>query len=61
MYYKVWIQIEQIDDDNDTYENVEEPLEIGVYDTLEEAIEIQTAIHKQHWTACNGPECSDVD
>ena len=37
--YKIWAQIERVDDDDDTYENVDEEQEIGCFDTLEEAQE----------------------
>jgi len=39
MRYKLWLQIEQIDDDADTYENVSEPVCIGDFDTHREAEE----------------------
>ena len=39
MRYKLWLQIERIDDDADEYENVSEPVCIGDYDTHREAEE----------------------
>jgi hypothetical protein len=36
-YYKVWVQVERIDEDADTYEDVGLPDPLGVFDTLEEA------------------------
>ena len=35
--YKVWIQIERCDDDNDDYQNETEPHAVATCDTLEEA------------------------
>lgn len=38
MKYKVWVEIEEIDEDKDRYENVSSfPVCVGVYDTLEDA------------------------
>lgn len=39
MRYKLWLQIEQIDDEADEYENISEPVCIGDYDTHKEAEE----------------------
>jgi len=35
--YKVWIHVEEIDEEEDTYEDVGLPEELGVFSTLEEA------------------------
>lgn len=35
--YKVWIEIEQIDEDEDIYENIGEPQDIATFDSFEEA------------------------
>ena len=35
--YKVWVQIERVDDDLDRYENVTEEIEIGRFATCEAA------------------------
>ena len=37
MIYKVWIQIEEIDESKDHYLNVGEPIEAGKFDTEAEA------------------------
>jgi len=37
MVYKVWVQIEEIDEEANHYENVTEPVDVGRYDNLEEA------------------------
>lgn len=39
MKYKVWVQIEECDDETDHYENVSEPDELGCFDTEEEAVD----------------------
>jgi len=37
-YYKVWVEIEEIDEDNDSYKDVSPfPVSIGLYDTIEDA------------------------
>lgn len=37
-YYKVWVEIEEIDEDNHSYKDVSPfPVSLGMYDTLEEA------------------------
>ena len=37
--YKIWIEIEEIDEENGVYEDAAEPISIGgEFDTLEEAI-----------------------
>jgi len=37
MIYKVWIQIEEIDESKDHYLNIGEPIEAGKFDTEAEA------------------------
>jgi hypothetical protein len=37
VHYKVWVEIEEIDDDNDHYERVDEPFAIGDHDTIVDA------------------------
>lgn len=37
MIYKIWVQIEEIDEDDDHYENVTEPIDVGRYEELEAA------------------------
>jgi len=37
MKYKVWVQIELIDEDNDIYEDYGMPDPIGTFDTVEDA------------------------
>ncbi len=45
MEYKIWIQVEELDEESDHYENVGEPLALDVgYDTYEEASERLWAI-----------------
>ena len=38
MIYKVWIQIEEIDESKDHYLNISEPYEAGKFDTEAEAV-----------------------
>ncbi len=38
MIYKVWVQIEEIDESKDHYLNVGEPIEAGKFDTEAEAV-----------------------
>lgn len=42
--YKVWIHIEEIDEDQDEYNEVNLPEEIGCFDTLQEAEDFAAAI-----------------
>lgn len=43
--YKVWIEIEEIDEGNDSYENLMEPVSVGgEFDTEEEAREFRAMI-----------------
>ena len=42
--YRVWMQIEKIDEEDDCYENVSEPVPLGDFDTLEEAEAFQQTI-----------------
>lgn len=37
--YKLWLEIEEIDEENDVFENVVEPHEVDEFSTLEEAQE----------------------
>lgn len=37
MIYKVWVQIEEIDETQDHYENISEPVDIKRFDTQAEA------------------------
>lgn len=39
MRYKLWVQVEEIDDEADHYENIEEPICIGDFDSSVEATE----------------------
>ncbi len=39
MKYKVWVHIEEIDEENDHYEDVGMPISVGEYDLLSEAAE----------------------
>ena len=38
-HYKIWIQIEEIDEENDKYTNITEPIDIDRFDTEQEARE----------------------
>lgn len=40
MIYKVWIHVEEIDEDHDHYEDVREPYPVGEFNSLEEAEEL---------------------
>ena len=43
-YYKVWIHIEEIDEDKDIYEDVGLPTPVGESETLEGAVEIVSGL-----------------
>ena len=48
--YKVWIEIERIDDfgtDDETYTDEECPIGVAYCDTLEEAVELQEIIENR--------------
>ena len=45
--YRVWVEIEKIDEENDSYENVSEPVPLGDFDTLEEAEVFQQTIESR--------------
>jgi hypothetical protein len=39
MRYKIWVQIEKQDEENNIYENETEEIDVAVYNTLKEAKE----------------------
>lgn len=41
VYYKIWTYIERIDEDNDSYKDVGEPLSVGEFLTLRKAEEFR--------------------
>jgi hypothetical protein len=43
--FKVWIHIEEIDEDEDLYEDVDIPYAVGEFNTLEEAEKLRDAIN----------------
>jgi len=43
--YKVWISIEEIDEENDSWENIGEPDSLGTFDTLEQAQEYLSDVY----------------
>jgi len=46
--YKIWVELERCDYENDEYENVVEPEELGAFDTQEEAqIELARIITRE--------------
>ena len=45
--YKVWISIERIDEDNDSFEDVNLPESVATYDTEEEAIKFAASLASQ--------------
>jgi hypothetical protein len=47
MAYKVWVQIERIDEAHDLYENVDEPVEVGYVTRIREARQIVKKIADQ--------------
>ena len=47
MEYKVWVQVEEIDDEEGHFENIGDPDEFGCADTLEEAQKIAEGIFSQ--------------
>ena len=51
-YYKVWMDIEFIDEDNDVYEDVDaEIMNCGEhFDTLEEAVAYRNSLINQPWS-----------
>ncbi|MDR3715925.1 MAG: hypothetical protein P4L51_24195 [Puia sp.] len=42
--YKIWIEIEEMDEDDDYYSDIGEPVSCGLFDTLEEAVAFQNEI-----------------
>lgn len=44
MSFKIWVQIEEIDEEHDHYKNVTEPIEIGRYEELKAAKEAMDKI-----------------
>jgi len=44
MPYKIWLQIEEVDESNEHYENVTELIEVSSYDELEDAKAAMDAI-----------------
>lgn len=55
--YKLWLQVERIDEKRDTYDNIDEPLEMGVFSTEREAIKAAVKLHKANWPDCPCPHC----
>lgn len=45
--YKVWIEIEEIDEENDSYLNKGEPMSIGEFASLEEAEMFQRTLYEE--------------
>ena len=45
--YRVWVEIEKIDEENDCYENMGEPVPIASFDTLEEAEMFQQTLYEE--------------
>ena len=43
--YKVWLQIEEIDDDADHYEDVGEPMPLMDFNTIEDAEKFLKTLH----------------
>ena len=50
MRYKVWIEVEAIDEDADHYERCGEPIDVGVLNTEEEALCFQAELETLAWT-----------
>ena len=48
-YYKIWTEIEEIDEENDTYIDQENPLSVTEVKTYKEAIRIQYEIHENYY------------
>jgi len=48
-YYKIWTEIEEIDEENDTYIDQENPLSVTEVKTYKEAIRIQNEIHENYY------------
>jgi hypothetical protein len=42
--FKVWVHIEEIDEEEDLYEDVDLPFSVGEFDTVEEAEKLCEAI-----------------
>ena len=42
--YKVWVHIEEIDEENDTYEEMGMPVSESFHDTYEQAVEAVSAL-----------------
>lgn len=48
-YYKIWTEIEEIDEENGTYIDQENPLSVTEVKTYEEAIRIQYEIRETYY------------
>lgn len=47
--YKVWMEIEEIDDDKGHYESLECPVSLREFRTLDEAVKFQGDMSEAHW------------
>lgn len=59
-HFKVWLQIEKIDYRKDTYENMGEPMELGVFSSLHAAENFSINLHVREYGVCPGPECKKL-
>ena len=49
MIYKIWMEIEEIDDDKGHYESLDCPVSLRAFDTLEEAVKFQEEMSSAHY------------
>jgi DNA-directed RNA polymerase subunit M/transcription elongation factor TFIIS len=53
--YNVWVHIEQVDESLDDYQDIGEPISVGKFDSLEEAVKLRDKLIGTVDDAC--PKC----
>lgn len=53
--FKVWISIEEIDEEHDVWENIGEPESLATFDTLEEAEAFLNDVYDKHYDIKKDP------
>ncbi len=62
MYYKLWTYIEEIDEGENHYEDIGEPLSIGTFKKREEAEDFREDLHKtRSMQICDEHSFIDID
>lgn len=58
-YYKVWTEVEEIDEENDAYINQDNPLPVIEVKTIEEAVRIQNEIYANYYKTIESQEIDE--